>query len=332
MLSWLFEVSSIPLARCARTELRPGYYLKIFPDVPQKAASGFLTTLWSKDPFRNKWALIAKVYSFVRDEVGKEKVSLSFFLRVCCPTMKIIEPSEYLAMLGWSIRRDETGIDKLFQDARSAAQVLDKLSSDTFPDTEMELLTSLLHIGYLPEDGHLLLGRLNTNSNGLMTTTSGSPEIKPLQRTNPKNDFIHYVRDSPLQAAKDLYGSDYDEGAFRQMGVAFHEVKNVGAYLPTRFEWPDTRPPYTYSTNSSHLYNEPCGVLQLESVAKTETFDIDNPWDVDTLLGHEEQEGVRSKSPSPFRRHNANKPKLLEDHRIDRTMFIKTITSYSSLF
>ncbi|KAL7960416.1 mating-type protein ALPHA1/MAT-1/A-1 [Trichoderma compactum] len=70
--------------------------------------------LWNKDPFGSKGALIAKVYSFARDQLGRDKVSLSYFLNVSCPIMKIIEPSIYLVAFGWLVE-DEAGTPKLLQ-------------------------------------------------------------------------------------------------------------------------------------------------------------------------------------------------------------------------
>ncbi|KAL7917608.1 mating-type protein MAT alpha 1 domain-containing protein [Trichoderma austrokoningii] len=100
------------------------YYLRLFPHVQQKTASGFLTTLWNKDPHRNKWALVAKVYSHVRDQLGRDQVSLSSFLDVACPMMQIVDPATYLETLGWS---DDASL-KLVQ-SESSIQAVESESS-----------------------------------------------------------------------------------------------------------------------------------------------------------------------------------------------------------
>ena len=147
-----------------------GYYLKLFPDVQQKTASGFLTTLWNKDPFRTKWALIAKVYSFVRDEIGKDRVSLAYFLSLACPNMRIVDTSTYLGALGWSLQEDENGLPKLVQDETSATLGPSNSQSQDFPSTELELLSSLIRVGYFPDQGVDLMMRMGSNQNGIMAT------------------------------------------------------------------------------------------------------------------------------------------------------------------
>ncbi|KAA8645453.1 uncharacterized protein ATNIH1004_006872 [Aspergillus tanneri] len=44
------------------------YYSVIFPELTQKAKSGILRFLWQNDPFKAKWAILAKAYSIIRDD------------------------------------------------------------------------------------------------------------------------------------------------------------------------------------------------------------------------------------------------------------------------
>nr|QIA15783.1 mating type protein MAT1-1 [Venturia carpophila] len=77
------------------------YYSTIFTSFQQKDISGFLTRMWSSDPFQAKWSIIAKAYSVIRDMVGKANAPLDKFLQIVCPLIKIIEPAKYLDMMGW---------------------------------------------------------------------------------------------------------------------------------------------------------------------------------------------------------------------------------------
>jgi hypothetical protein len=82
------------------------YYSVIFTSFQQKDISGFLTRMWSEDLFRAKWTMVAKAYSVIRDQVGKDKAPLDIFLRIVCPLIGIIAPAEYLDMLGWAMPSD----------------------------------------------------------------------------------------------------------------------------------------------------------------------------------------------------------------------------------
>ncbi|QDS68478.1 hypothetical protein FKW77_010845 [Venturia effusa] len=77
------------------------YYSTIFTSFQQKDISGFLTRMWSNDPFQAKWSIIAKAYSVIRDMVGKANAPLDKFLQIVCPLINIIEPVNYLDTMGW---------------------------------------------------------------------------------------------------------------------------------------------------------------------------------------------------------------------------------------
>ncbi|KAL1999276.1 hypothetical protein VTN02DRAFT_4747 [Thermoascus thermophilus] len=82
------------------------FYSAIFPDLTQKAKSGILKFLWQNDPFKAKWAILAKAYSIVRDDhVGQ--VSLDSFLSLNGHFIGILEPACYLAAMGWELTVNE---------------------------------------------------------------------------------------------------------------------------------------------------------------------------------------------------------------------------------
>lgn len=276
-------------------QILEGYYLRLFPEVQQKTASGFLTTLWNKDPYRNKWALIAKVYSFVRDQLGRDKVSLSYFLNVSCPIMKIIEPSIYLSSFGWSVG-DDDGSPRLFQaDDASIAQLMD---SDDHPNTENDLLSAIIQVGYLPDDSINLMDRMNANSSGIMTTASNpAPPIS----TKEKSEFMKVVEIDPFQAAKELLGDHYEEKRVAVLGVKSHLVEdlNTVSHLPLQFTYPDPRQIYNYASSTvAQPYQAEMPHLDYFTMNQSDTFDLDNPWDFDKMLGYKENEGDRGVFPA----------------------------------
>nr|AKE48503.1 MAT1-1-1 [Ustilaginoidea virens]AKE48507.1 MAT1-1-1 [Ustilaginoidea virens] len=270
------------------------YYLKMFPDVQQKTASGFLTTLWNKDPFRNKWALIAKVYSFVRDEIGKDKVSLAYFLGFSCPVMGIVEPHVYLAVLGWSVQGTE-GSQRLVQDQATAALGQSQLQNGEFPTTELELLTALVNVGYLPEQGIDLMEKLGANSSAIMATSNPRLSL-PVSYTPEKLHFMSTIRSDPVQATKELFGDAYDEYTIQLLGIKSHDVEDLDSisHIQLQTELPDPRYYYSYATSNSQVDLNGLPVMTFEGIPEHESFDIDSPWDVDTILGQSQPEGQRT--------------------------------------
>ena len=71
--------------------------------MPQKEISGILTFLWQRDPFKAKWTIIAKSYSLIRDQKGKENAPLDEYLMVVTVYLKMIAPGEYLEQMGWEV-------------------------------------------------------------------------------------------------------------------------------------------------------------------------------------------------------------------------------------
>lgn len=268
-----------------------GYYLRIFPEVQQKTASGFLTTLWNKDSHRNKWALVAKVYSFVRDQIGRDKVSLSYFLNVACPIMRITEPSVYLSTFGWSVE-DEAGSPKLIQNECAMDISQAALQPDDYPNTENDLLSAIINVGYLPDDSVNLMERMSANSNGIMTTASNA---LPVLSTKEKAAFMKVIEADPFQAARELLGPQYEEKQVSALGVKSHLADDLDsvAHLPLQFTYPDPRQLYNYSSITPQQYQSNIPQMGYFPINEEDALDVDNPWDIDKMLGYNENEGNR---------------------------------------
>ncbi|KNG85230.1 mating-type protein MAT alpha 1, partial [Aspergillus nomiae NRRL 13137] len=72
----------------------------------EKAKSGILRFLWQNDPFKAKWAILAKAYSIIRDDHDSD-VSLESFLGLNAQFIGIIGPSRYLEVMGWQLDVDD---------------------------------------------------------------------------------------------------------------------------------------------------------------------------------------------------------------------------------
>ncbi|KAF2841217.1 hypothetical protein M501DRAFT_929910 [Patellaria atrata CBS 101060] len=53
------------------------------------------------DPTKNKWAIIAKAYSEIRDSVGRVNIDLKEFLNIMCPDLGLVPADAYLEVFGW---------------------------------------------------------------------------------------------------------------------------------------------------------------------------------------------------------------------------------------
>jgi len=59
--------------------------------------------LWQHDPFKSKWAVVARAYSAIRDLVGKPNAPLCAFLEMVVPQIGIIGVDMYLNEMGWLV-------------------------------------------------------------------------------------------------------------------------------------------------------------------------------------------------------------------------------------
>nr|AOY41712.1 MAT111 [Huntiella omanensis] len=151
------------------------YYQRIFTQVPQKSISALITRLWKSDPFQSRWMLMGRVYSFIRDTVGKNTAKLSDFLEVAVPIMGVPVPEAYLAKLCWIYTGNEVGELAFFQDPTGLQRYLDTINSTSVPSTEQDLLNYCLVHDYLPDHGDALLTKLAQNNTSLITVQGRPP-------------------------------------------------------------------------------------------------------------------------------------------------------------
>ncbi|KAL8689648.1 MAG: hypothetical protein Q9224_004595 [Gallowayella concinna] len=102
------SVNSFMMFRC--------HYATIFEAFQQKVISTYIVFLWQSDPFKAKWALLAKAYSVIRDRVGKEHAPLDAFLSLVADFVGVIGPHSYLSTMGWEVSVDDLGTISLVKD------------------------------------------------------------------------------------------------------------------------------------------------------------------------------------------------------------------------
>ncbi|KAF4119844.1 mating type protein MAT1-1-1 [Geosmithia morbida] len=284
------------------------YYMKIFPDVPQKSVSGFLTTLWNQDPFRNKWVLVAKVYSFIRDEVGKDKIPLSQFLGISCPLMKIISPSAYLSTLGWRVdNQNEKGQHLVRFDPAASNNVAD-IQLQNCPNTELDLLALVLDFGFLPAESFGLMQRMGANSNPIMTADTGNTTQHVVPCTIEKLDFLYTVHKNPSKAAKDLLGEHYVDCIMQDSGYRVYDVQDLKQIDHISMVPPNEPSFYQYGTTHAHFNMNKEPIFEISNIPDHRCYDISNSYDMDSIAGFVEPLGKYtygfSDDSPPFSAHN----------------------------
>lgn len=75
-----------------------------------KKLSNPMGVMWETDPNKSIWSLMTKAWSFIRDQIGKDKAPLDQFFRIVCPYLKIPSPEDYFESCGWILNTDEEGM------------------------------------------------------------------------------------------------------------------------------------------------------------------------------------------------------------------------------
>nr|DAB41639.1 TPA_exp: mating-type protein MAT1-1-1 [Thielaviopsis musarum] len=155
------------------------YYQKIFTHLPQKSISTFITQLWKSDPYQSRWMLIGRLYSFVRDTIGKSNTKLSEFLQIAAPVMCTPKPEEYLLKLCWVMNSTDDCDVTFIQDRVGLRKYLRASKKQFAPTSEQELLNHCIVRGYLPEFSDGLLTKLAQNNNIIVPTQHRSSKKRP---------------------------------------------------------------------------------------------------------------------------------------------------------
>jgi hypothetical protein len=257
--------------------------LKIFPEVQQKSISGFLQTLWSQDPYRNRWALVAKVYSFIRDEIGKERIPLSSFLSACCPVMKIIEPSLYLPMLGWHIKQVTDGNSQLIRHDSSTGPGHDELEIQNYPRTEFDLLCATLSAGLLPTHSSRLIQKLSVKRNCMIDASSRSSRRGSKQSLTAKAKFINSIRNDPLKASQEIFITPRDDSTMHGAEYRILQVDSLQNidHLPLHPCDPPTL--FSFPTTHAHMGFETDALFSFDQIPEHDCYDLGDPYEMRNL-------------------------------------------------
>lgn len=155
----------------------------MFTSLQQKDISSFLTYLWQADPFKAKWTILAKAYSIIRDDKGKENAPLDSFLAINAPHLGVIPPAEYFKMLGWKFSTNENNETALTRE--TTATIVNRDLLTTNPSVG-DIVQHCYTCGYVAGDGDMLA--VGDGSTMTMATTAQPTEFSSDQLLAPRAD------------------------------------------------------------------------------------------------------------------------------------------------
>lgn len=225
----------------------------MFRDIQQKFISGVINQMWHHDPFKAKWALIAKAYTIIRDRNSVAPVALNKYLRVVCPQVGIIDSNDYLEMLNWVWVQDAAGAKRLVQNPNNSFTGFDQRTTSTSMN-EQDVINYCRTQGLLSSTH--VTDNTNVASQHLMATTSQEAQ----------QAFLHNITENPKAMAAQILGLDIDN--------TFLEISA------------SDEPQYQWSGNMSEIYDANEQAIDVDALGSTEwdTTDISNPIEFDNSL------------------------------------------------
>lgn len=221
----------------------------MFPDITQKAKSGILRFLWQNDPFKAKWAILAKAYSKIRDEhCGSNNVSLDSFLNLNSGYIGILEPSLYLQAMGWELTVDE-------EQQYTMARVSHTTTNETDVSTNYsvnDIVNRCYETGYVSQRGRQKRARCNNEA--VMSFVA-----QPCQIFNEKNN-IEISGDNTFvdntNGANAATKCSIQEQVENLPTPAFSDMSSaVDESSPTSIETPTRQNPFWFMDNFGIEFN-----------------------------------------------------------------------------
>ncbi|KAF2271660.1 mating-type protein MAT alpha 1 [Westerdykella ornata] len=85
------------------------YYISMleFKAFPMKKLSNMLAEMWNEDTNKPVWALLAKTWSHICNQIGKENVPLIPYFELMCLAMLLPSPDEYFKTFYWELHLNE---------------------------------------------------------------------------------------------------------------------------------------------------------------------------------------------------------------------------------
>lgn len=227
----------------------------------------------------------------IKDRVGKQMAPLHAFLRLTCPKMGIIDVSDYLEQLNWTVTY-ENGDLTITQVGQPNLATFDR-AIICCSMNHIDLLQYVLDNGYLNEvDGFTHDIRYN-NTHMLVSAATMSQD-------EAQEAFSNAIRNGPKAIAAQIFGLDVNHKFLEISSSPSAEALNypiqlpvVGntmqsaAQLPIPQQPMQMMGPYPWTGSMSELYKPSEIELDFEAIMAMDEWmvtDISNPVDMDNFL------------------------------------------------
>jgi hypothetical protein len=163
-----------------------------------KKLSNLVGQLWEKDPNKSIWSLLAKAWSTMRDQIGKDNVPLDHFFHIICPYLNIPSPDTYLELQGWNLEINAEGSPTLSRDPDSESIAS---PSAGFIDTTLsveDIISVCQTMGYAQD---YVPGPNTTSPTFLARSTRGSVQDLRVAARNKRREKRKTARESSAAMA-----------------------------------------------------------------------------------------------------------------------------------
>ena len=185
--------------------------------------------LWKADPFKAKWAILAKAFSEIRDVKGKSDALLTEFLDINAAFIRIVEPDRYLGALGW-----ELGVD-----AEAKMSLRQKHNFD-ITSIGNDLLTTNVSVADVVENcyQHRYIARdgaaTNPHGNGqVMVMASSAQPAAPDNQSSGGNVLENTANGESIASTNDVndnshQGQQVNDGSTTHISNASSAAQDLG--------------------------------------------------------------------------------------------------------
>ncbi|KAJ5937401.1 Mating type protein [Penicillium verhagenii] len=97
------EFTSYQFSVPKQTNIIEAFIAPLF-DMPQKAKSPLISHIWTDDPYKAQWQVIALAYSKLRDDFDMQDTRLATFIDIAKDLFQFPTPDLYIKQTGWKIQ------------------------------------------------------------------------------------------------------------------------------------------------------------------------------------------------------------------------------------
>jgi hypothetical protein len=274
------------------SDLVTAFYAVMFKEHQQKTISTFLNKLWQEDPFKAKWAIIAKAYTMIRDKMARIQNAhaapmLSNYLPLVCAQIGIIGVEYYLEILNWRLVYDHAGNKSIAQSAKPNLDEIDEHFMTT-QMTEEDLIQYLVNVSFLP--GDFMSATPRVPQQHLMAIAPRQLMVQSTAAQQIHQNFLDTISMDPTGVAAQILGFEPNHPFFE---FSTNADNNVEENVPEQSQANGSlaviipeQPKYKFSGNMAELYRPEDPAINIDTTfgAEWNTIDIGNPVLFDNAL------------------------------------------------